>query len=866
MCRSVRFGLYEVLGQEKISRAGVALLQSRLGLLYQMNITAGTRLGRYEIRSKIGEGGMGEVYLAEDTRLHRKVALKILPADLAANKDRMRRFEQEAQAAAALNHPNIAHIYEIGESGGVNFIAMEFVDGLTLREKIHQEHTDLRKLLRFLQHAAEGLAKAHAAGIVHRDLKPDNIMITRDGHAKILDFGLAKLIDARRLSNSSSDAATAIIAHQSQPGTVIGTVGYMSPEQAQGRVNEIDQRSDIFSFGCIVFEAATGRRAFEGQDALDSLHKIVHAPTPQISEINEKAPAELQRIVRRCLAKDPDKRYQTIRDVAIELDELRQELGAETDGGKTGIPVPPTPSVPAPTAGNVQAAQATQEAARIQAASSADLFGRIRPHKSIVFGVSVLALAAAVFVFYRYLHAPSYAAIDSIAVLPFINDKTDPNAEYLADGIPESIINSLSQLSQLKVMSRNSVFRYKGREVDAQAVGRELRVASVLTGHVTQQGGNLWISVELVNAGNGAQIWGQQYNRPLSEVFKMQEEIANEVSDKLRLKLTGAEKEQIAKRYTQNVKAFEYYTQGRSHLGLRTHEELLTAIDYYDRAIAEDQNYALAYAGIAEVYANLGGRGYLPPIEARRKAEDAAQRALALDQNLAEAHLAVGEISVLFGPFDFARADRALQRAVELSPNLASVHQYLGNSYVLRARYDDALREFLKARELDPLSSILARLVAGPYYYRRDYGRAMELLQQANELRPSYLTLWEVGVYIENKKFDYAWAELEKEKQQRKDDAILIQSEGQLYAAQNRRAEALQVIKKLEDISGADMTQAQYIAGIYVLLGDKEQAFAWLSRGLEANCIFFFIKDDPLWDPIRSDPRFAAALQRMNIP
>src|SRR5438067_6074926 len=291
-------------------------------------LAPGMKLGRYEIRSKIGEGGMGEVYLAEDLQLHRKVALKVLPREVAANSDRMRRFKQEAQAAAALNHPNIAHIYEIGEQAGVNFIAMEFVNGETLRDLIHHQQTDLPKLLRHLQHVAEGLAKAHAAGIVHRDLKPDNVMITRDGLAKILDFGLAKLIEPQKLSSTSSEMATAIMPQQSQPGMVLGTVGYMSPEQAQGRISEIDHRSDIFSFGCMLYEAVTGQRAFAGADAIDTLNKIIREPTPLVSEIRSDAPGDLQRIIRRCLAKDPEDRYQTIKDVAIELKELRREIAA----------------------------------------------------------------------------------------------------------------------------------------------------------------------------------------------------------------------------------------------------------------------------------------------------------------------------------------------------------------------------------------------------------------------------------------------------------------------------------------------------------------------------------------------------------
>src|SRR5213078_5050410 len=303
-----------------------------------MPVDPGTKLGRYEIRSKIGAGGMGEVYLAQDTKLDRKVALKILPGDVAANQDRMRRFVQEAKAAAALNHPNIAHIYEIGEHDGTNFIAMEFIDGQTLRELI-RNHADLRKLLRHLQHVAEGLAKAHAAGIVHRDLKPENIMVTRDGHAKILDFGLAKLIETRRPSDTSSEVATAILPQPSQPGMVIGTVGYMSPEQAQGRTDEIDQRSDIFSFGCILFEAVTGRKAFEGKDVVESLNKIIREPVAPISALNSAAPVDLQRVVRRCLAKDPDERFQTIKDVVIELKEVRREMKAP--GIDTTIPPPP---------------------------------------------------------------------------------------------------------------------------------------------------------------------------------------------------------------------------------------------------------------------------------------------------------------------------------------------------------------------------------------------------------------------------------------------------------------------------------------------------------------------------------------------
>ena len=434
-----------------------------------MTLTAGAKLGHYEIRSRIGAGGMGEVYLAQDNRLDRKVALKILPAEVAASQDRMRRFVQEAKAAAALNHPNIAHIYEIGESDGVNFIAMEFIDGQTLRELIHGGQSDLAKLLRYLQHAAEGLAKAHAAGIVHRDLKPDNVMVTRDGHAKILDFGLAKLIEPSTASGTgdpSSDIATAILQQHSKPGMVLGTVGYMSPEQAQGKVNEIDHRSDIFSFGCILYEAVTGQKAFEGKDAIDSLNKIIREPAAPISDLNPAAPADLQRVVRRCLAKDPDERFQSIKDVAIELKEVRRDLAGSV-GLDTTVP-PPSTSTSTGSLGSQAPGSGAASASLSTRASSAEyLFSGIRQHKAavgIVVGLVLVAVVGAVIGITTYRNArSSEAAIESIAVLPFENQNQNPDAEYLADGVTESIINNLSQLPNLRVSPRSTVFHYKGK-------------------------------------------------------------------------------------------------------------------------------------------------------------------------------------------------------------------------------------------------------------------------------------------------------------------------------------------------------------------------------------------------------------------
>ena len=465
---------------------------------------------------------------------------------------------------------------------------------------------------------------------------------------------------------------------------------------------------------------------------------------------------------------------------------------------------------------------------------------------------------------YFYSRKKENAAIGSIAVLPFVNQNNDPNSEYLSDGIPEGIINSLSQLPNLKVMSRNSVFHYKGKDMDAQAIAKELKVQAVLTGRVAQRGDGLSINVELINAQDNSQIWGQQYNRKVADVFAVQEEIAKEISEKLRLKLSGTERHQLAKRPTENLKAFQYYLQGRSSGQRHTRQDLLIAIQYYEKALEEDHNYALAYAGLADAYTFLGLYGYIAPLEGRRKAEENARKALTLDENLAEAHYVLGDSYILFSPANFSLGDRELRRAIELSPSLAIAHQELGASLARQGRFDEAVEEMLKGRELDPLSPIIARLVALPYYLKRDYARALELLRQANELGPALSTTFEIGIYIQTRSFDEALAELEKAKRERKDDPFLIYETGMVYAAQGKRAEALQVIKDLEEMSGASLSQAAWIAKIYATLNEKELAFSWLERSLAAGAILY--KDEPVWDPIRSDPRFADLLKRMGIP
>ena len=481
------------------------------------------------------------------------------------------------------------------------------------------------------------------------------------------------------------------------------------------------------------------------------------------------------------------------------------------------------------------------------------------------------ALSAALF-FVGRLSAPNSGASPaalpekSIAVLPFENQNRDPDTDYLCDGIPESIINSLSELPKLKVMSRNSVFHYKGKEMDAQTVGKELKVQTLLTGRVRQRGDSLTIGVELINAQDNSQLWGQQYSRKLADVFAVQEEIAKEVSDKLRLKLTGTEKEQLAKRPTENLKAFQYYMQGRAAAQRRTNADLLASVSYYEKALQEDGKYALAYAGLADAYANLGYYGSIAPIEGRRKAEEAARKALELDDKLAEAHAALGLAYIGFAPSNFSIGDKELRHAIELSPNLAVAHYNLGLSFIRQGRLDEASAELMKARALDPLSSVIARAVVIPYYFKRDYGRAFELLRQANELGPALSATWEIGLFIRSGSIKEAFAEIEKAKDARRNDPLLIYSAGMAYAASGKQAEALQSIKELEAIAGSSLSTAHWIAKIYAPLNDKENAFSWLERGLATGALGVFYKDEPVWDSIRDDPRFEELVGKMVVP
>jgi len=838
------------------------------------SISPDTIIGPYRIVSQIGEGGMGEVYLAEDSRLQRRVALKILPSEMAANQDRMRRFKQEATAAAALNHPNIAHIYEIGESDGTNFIAMEYVEGVTLREKIHRERTELRKLLRYLQHVAEGLAKAHAAGIVHRDLKPDNIMITRDGHAKILDFGLAKLIEPQQppgLDNASTgEDATAILQQHSTPGMIMGTVGYMSPEQAQGKTKEIDQRSDIFSFGCILFEAATGKKPFEGDSIVKSLHSLIYEPTPQIKDLNPSAPAELQRIVRRCLEKDADDRYQAIKEVAIELKHLRRGLEAGADFDTTVPPPTRTATVPNTDSGSTIKSTATVSGSMPPVLSSAEYVVQgVKQHKLMVAIALMVLIGLVVFTVYYLRARNNEAAIKSIAVLPFQNKSSVADTEYLSDGLAESLIYRLSQLPNLKVSPTSSVMRYKGKDTDIAQIAKELEVDAVMSGRVSQRGENLTISVELVDARTKKIIWAEQYDRKMSDLLATQREIATAIAQKLELKLSGNDAKGITKRYTDSNEAYQLYLRGRYSFAKRTKDEMLRAIEYFKQAIKLDPKFALAYARISETYGSMPAYPYLSPKEAFPHAKAAAQQALEIDPTLAEAHTFLAYSLVIYD-WNWAEAERSFKRAIELDPNNSAAHFRYGQVYLAPlGRVDEAIAEIKRGLELEPLDVNMGATLAWAYFVAGQDDKALEQARKTYDLEPSHpIGRWMLaqayiykGMYSDAISLDEQWLQTDPTNQ------FALRDAGIAYAKAGRPDKAEEMIGKFRELAKTQYVPTCRIASIYGTLGNKDKAFQELDKAFEVrDWELFRMNVERYFSPLRDDPRYKEMLKRLNLP
>jgi serine/threonine protein kinase/Flp pilus assembly protein TadD len=822
----------------------------------------GTRLDGYEIRSQLGVGGMGEVYLAHDLKLDRKVALKILPAEVAANRQRMQRFVQEAKAASALNHPNILTIYEIGATGSTNFIATEFIDGETLRQSLRREPMKIGVVLDLTIQIATALSAAHQAGIVHRDIKPENIMLRRDGIVKVLDFGLAKLI-----LDNSADADTQAPTKpllKTDPGMVVGTVIYMSPEQARGV--EVDTRTDVFSLGVVLYEMVTGCSPFARSTSSEVLAALLSDTEPQpLARYSRDVPVELERIVSKALRKNREERYQTVKDLLLDLQNLKQELEFERRLERS---LPPKSKSTAGTGEQLEAKTVIESPAHSTVSESG--FGsaiELNQRSVIIAIVAVVTVALAVWAYYHFGRGRG-EAINSIAVLPFTNTSGDPNMEYLTDGIAENLMNSLSQLPNLKVMSRNTTFRYKGKEQDAEKVGKELNVRAVLTGSLKQIGDQIVISVSLDDALDDHQIWGSQYDRKVSDLLLVQRELARDISGGLKLKLSSADENRLTKRYTENPEANELYFKGLFYWNKRTGDGAKKAIEYFQQAIEKDPNYALAYAGLADAYPALTFFADTPPQESFPKAKATAKRAVELDETLAEAHTSLAS-ALFFYDRNFPEAEREFRRAIELNPNYATAHHWYGVTYLARMeRFDEAIAELKRAQELDPLSLIISADFGNTYIQAHQYDKAIEQLRKTIEMDQSfYFAHWQLGVAYEMKgDFQNAIAEYQKARQLN-DDPWVLALLGHVSAATGRRDEALKILDQLKQISKHRFVYAYGFAVVYAGLGEKDQAFQWLEKSYQdREPRITRLKVDPLVDNLHSDPRFADLVRRVGLP
>jgi serine/threonine protein kinase/tetratricopeptide (TPR) repeat protein len=832
-------------------------------------LPADTIISHYRIVSRLGAGGMGEVYLAEDIRLGRRVALKLLPAQFIKDEDRLRRFEQEARAASALNHPNIITIHEVGVEDGTHFIATEFIEGETLRQRMRRAPVGLGEALDVAIQVANALAAAHQVGIVHRDIKPENIMLRPDGYVKVLDFGIVKLTEKFSGQRpAESEAAGAAAPVLTEANIVMGSPSYMSPEQARGVA--VDGRTDIFSLGVIIYEMVAGRRPYEGPTVSDIIVAILERQPPPLAACAPGVSPRLEKVVAKALAKDREARYQTITDMLADL--KRQKRRVDFEAGLDESVPPDFHSEPTVPIAARQDSHATVKELGVpsgqidttRATSSAEyIVTEIKQHKlGLITAAGIIMAAAAAFLLMR---GGGGHPIDSIAVLPFVNETADPNTEYLSDGITESLINNLSQSRSLKVMSRNSVFRYKDRDVSPEAAARDLGVHGVLTGRIVQRGDNLTISIELVDARDNTHVWGEQYSRKMSEIISMQEEIARQISEKLQLRLSREDRGRVGKRYTDNSEAYQLYLRGRFYWNKRTEESLRKGLDYFNQAIEKDPGYALAYVGVANCYAMLAELEASPPKELYPKVKAAAARALEIDDTLAEAHTSLAAVNEY--EWNWSAAEDQYRRAIELNPNYETAHHWYAAYLTSRLRSDEAMREINLALGLDPLSLIINTSVGRVLFGARQYDKAIEQLKKTLDLDPNFAEArFQIAMAYEQKRmYDDAIREFQKSVELYNDPAMMAWV-ARAYAASGRRADAEQALADLMEMSRQKYISPYPLATVFAALGDKERALEWLEKVYQERSYYVvWLNVDPVFDAIRSDWRFQDLLRRVGL-